>query len=369
MPEPQPHIVCYVSGHGFGHAVRTMEVLRALWRVQPDVEVHIRTPLPRWIFDFTLDGPFTLTDCRLDVGAVQADSLSVDVEATLRAYAQIDAERQKQLDAEVEAIGSLRPALLLADIPALAFDIATRLGIPGIGMANFSWDWIYADYVRDFPQYADLVASLSASYRRCDLLLRLPMHGELSAFPRICDIPLVARRARLASDEVRRRLSLGDGKRLVLLSFGGLGADLQTAPQAPASVTFLSTQAAAERFAPLPSMRMLTNDELSRAAVRYEDLVGACDAVITKPGYGIVAECIANGTSMVYTSRGRFAEYPLLVQGICEHLANAFISNDDLYGGHWNAALEEVLSQERRAPAVDCSGATAAAEQLLRHLG
>ena len=47
--------------------------------------------------------------------------------------------------------------------------------------------------------------------------------------------------------------------------------------------------------------------------LRYEDLVHAVDVVVTKPGYGIVAECLANGTAMLYTSRGRFREYDVMV--------------------------------------------------------
>ena len=101
-----------------------------------------------------------------------------------------------------------------------------------------------------------------------------------------------------------------------------------------------------------PGCRPLTHAEMTAAGVRYEDLVGACDAVMTKPGYGIVAECIANGTPMVYTARGRFAEYACLVAGIEAHLPNAFISNEDLRAGRWAAALEAVFAQPRRAAAV-----------------
>ena len=98
--------------------------------------------------------------------------------------------------------------------------------------------------------------------------------------------------------------------------------------------------------------------------MRYEDLVGACDAVMTKPGYGIVAECIANGTPLIYTSRGRFAEYACLVAGIQAHLTHAFISNDDLLAGRWAAALESVLEAPRRTPSVRIDGAEVAAAVL-----
>ena len=108
---------------------------------------------------------------------------------------------------------------------------------------------------------------------------------------------------------------------------------------------------------------------MSAAGLRYQDLVGASDAVMTKPGYGIVAECLTNGTPIIYTTRGRFAEYPCLVEGIQRYLPHAFISNDDLYAGRWQAALDAAFAQERRRPAVAVDGAQVAAETLLRFLG
>lgn len=361
-----PTLLCYISGHGFGHAVRVMEVLRALWARRPDVQVAIRTPTPQWFFD--LPGPFTHAFSQLDIGAVQGDSLSVDVEATLRVYAALAARRQELIAAEVAAIAALRPALVLSDIPALAFDIAEQSGVAGVGMTNFSWDWIYADYVRDLPGYADIVDDLRRSYGRARLLLRLPMHGDLSAFPRIRDIPLVARTATLARDAVRRRLGLPPTDRIVLLSFGGIGITVAAVPEPPRGVTFVATQSATPTVAPA-RCRLISNAEMLARAVRYEDLVGASDVVMTKPGYGIVSDCLANGTPMIYTSRGRFLEYECLVEGIKAHLPHVFISNADLRAGRWMPALDAVFSQARRQPQIDTSGAAVAAEVLLGMLG
>ena len=49
------------------------------------------------------------------------------------------------------------------------------------------------------------------------------------------------------------------------------------------------------------------------SGVCYEDLVASVDVVVTKPGFGIVTECLANDTAMLYTSRGRFVEYDVMV--------------------------------------------------------
>ena len=47
--------------------------------------------------------------------------------------------------------------------------------------------------------------------------------------------------------------------------------------------------------------KVLVNFEdrlIYEAGLRYEDLVQAVDVVFTKPGYGIISECIANDTAI-----------------------------------------------------------------------
>ena len=61
-------------------------------------------------------------------------------------------------------------------------------------------------------------------------------------------------------------------------------------------------------------MRLVATAEMEAAGLEYVDLVGAADVVVTKPGYGIVSDAIAAGTRMIYTDRGDFPEYPILVR-------------------------------------------------------
>jgi hypothetical protein len=108
-------------------------------------------------------------------------------------------------------------------------------------------------------------------------------------------------------------------------------------------------------------------DSLYERGFRYEDLVGAVDVVLTKPGYGIVSECIANNTAMLYTSRGRFAEYDVFVREMPRYLRCEFISQEDLQAGHWRAALDSVMAQPAR-PAVATNGADVAVARIMEHL-
>ncbi len=47
-------IVFYISGHGFGHASREIEIINAIRQRRPDLPIVVRTGAKRWIFDLTL---------------------------------------------------------------------------------------------------------------------------------------------------------------------------------------------------------------------------------------------------------------------------------------------------------------------------
>lgn len=352
------HIAAYITGHGFGHATRTAAVVGALAGQVPDLRITFISTVPEWLLRLSLSAPFSYRARALDTGVVQEDSIHLDTRATLAAYAAL-LERQHALVEEEAAL--LRGAgvdLVVSDIPPAAFLIARRAGVPGVGIGNFTWDWIYAGYVRGAPSYASALEAIRAAYAQADLFLRLPFHGPCDAFPVVRDIPMVARRARLPRDEVRRRLGLSEARPVVLLSFGGFeirGIDFDRVERLGA-YQFLTTQTLPR---PVRNVRMVAMDGL-----RYEDVVAQADAVITKPGYGIVSECLANRVPVLYTPRGDFAEYDRLVEGLQRYGVCGFIGNHDLLAGAWRAPLEAVLALPRVWPDLPADGAEVAAATL-----
>ncbi len=84
--------------------------------------------------------------------------------------------------------------------------------------------------------------------------------------------------------------------------------------------------------------------------MHYQDLVAAADVVVSKPGYGIVSECVANGTALLYTSRGRFAEYDVFVSEMSQYLRNRYMPPEALMAGRWAAAIDDLLAQQAVAP-------------------
>jgi UDP:flavonoid glycosyltransferase YjiC (YdhE family) len=357
-----PHVAFYITGHGFGHATRMAAVATALVRQAPGVRISLVSTAPEWLFRLNLPCEFRLRPRALDIGVIQLDSIRLDPAATLAAYARLLERQPAAIQEEAEILRRDRVDLVVADIPPAAFLVAQRAGLPAIGISNFSWDWIYADYVRVAPESLPILEQIRDAYGRADLFLRLPFHGDCDAFKAIRDIPMIARRGRRPREAVRHTLGLDGSRPVILLSFGGFeiqGIDFDRV-EALDEYCFLTTQ---------PTPRPLRNVRaVNLEGLQYEDLVAQADAVITKPGYGIVSDCLANRTPVLYTPRGEFAEYVVLVTALERFGVAACISNQNLLTGNWRDSLEGLLRLPRKWPDLPANGAEVAAGILRAHL-
>jgi len=368
-------LVWYISGHGFGHASREIEVINAVRDRRPDLPIVVRTGARRWIFDLTLRSPVEFQQTECDTGVAQIDSLRLDEEETVRLAAAFYGDFEAKVAAEREALRSIRPSLVIGDVPPLAFAAAHAAGIPSIAIANFTWDWIYDGYEPERFGAPGLVEQIRDACARADLFLRLPMWGGFEMAPPEAtrDLPLVARRSIRDPLETRKALGLPCDRKLVLLSFGGHGL----AGVSPSVfdcfgeefVAVLTGHLEMSGAARQSNRGVIEFDEqgLYDAGWRYEDLVAAVDVVATKPGYGIIAECAAHQTALLYTSRGHFIEYEVLVQEMPRYVRSQFIPQTALFAGEWRPYLDELLAQDRPEPA-DVTGAAIAADMILERL-
>lgn len=368
-------IVFYVSGHGYGHASRVIEIINAILARRPETRIGVRTAAPRWLFDLTVKGRVTFSHLETDTGIVQLDSLTLDEADSIRRAAAFHTDLVTRAATETRVLRELNAGLVVGDIPPLAFAVAHAAGLPSIAIGNFTWDWIYGDYprVRLAPS---LLPAIRGAYAKTTMALRLPMHGGFENIPNVRDIPFVARHATKSRDEVVKALKLPGDKPIVLVSFGGYGLPSLDGDQLAKfrKYTVVTTtnvplgrnrKDASERKG---SFISLPEEAVYDAGVRYEDLVAAAEAVVTKPGYGIVSECIANETAILYTSRGHFPEYDVIVKEMPQYVRAALIEQNDLFAGKWEPHLDKLLAQPKPKKKADTSGAQEAAETLLKTL-
>lgn len=348
----------YISGHGLGHASRTCQIINTLRQRHPQVAVDVVSDAAGWFFATGLDPGVRVRSAPTDVGVRQRDSLVMDEAATLVACKEL--LRQGESWGAVEAAGLLRDGitLVVADIPFLPFAAAARAGVPAVGVSNFSWDWIYAGLAEREPELAEIAAEVASFYSQAECLLQLPFAGPAAAFPRCESVPLVARQARHNPVETRKALGISPDMRVGLISFGGFGlSDFDFSALALLPQWLFLTEAGLAGAA--PNLR-----PLAAGSYWYPDLVACADVVITKPGYGIVAEAIAAGTAVLYTRRGDFREQQLLIDGLQRYTRAQEIDNTRLRSGDWGESLEALCQRAMPVEQLPTHGDVFVADRL-----
>lgn len=358
-------IAYYMTAHGYGHGVRSCDVLRALYRRRPSLSVTVSTGLPP---DFLLNrigtaGRPAFRERRLDVGMVQRDSIRVDLDATLARLERLVADRDALVEEETRFLRGSGARLVVADIPSIPIEAAKRCGIPAVAAGNFSWDWIYADFAARDARWQAAVDLFRRGYAQADLLLELPFAAPMEAFPRRERVGVLAQPGRNRREEIARETGADASERWVLLSFTTLewGADALAAVAATRGTAFFTVK-------PLGWPGVPNVHAVDRERFPFSDVVASVDAVVTKPGYGILSDCLANGKPLVYADRRDFAEYPVLVEALRRHFRAVHVPAAELYAGRLAAALDAVEGLPPPLEDLPLDGAETAAERILAFL-
>lgn len=352
-------IAFYITGHGYGHAVRAIEIIKAVLQSEKEATVHIRSSAPQWLFKELPPKRCFLHPIQLDVGAVQENSFSVDKKATLKAYAELIQKKSRLIDHEVAFLQQQELDLVISDITPFAFDAAEQAGLQAVGVANFSWDWIYNDWIGSFPEYESVIEDIRNSYAKAKALFRLPFHGDMSVFPKIVDVPLVGRKASSPKEVLRQRLGFSEEKTYVLLVFRD--ADVHNvawdAVERISSLCFVSLS---------PNVSGKNIVYIKEGTVPFPDLLGACDAAISKTGFSIVAECIINQVPILYVPRKDFIEDPILREGLQFYAVCEEMKLEELNAGDWEKQILQLLNKPHNSPEMDASGALTVAASIVK---
>jgi len=142
-----------------------------------------------------------------------------------------------------------------------------------------------------------------------------------------------------------------ENKTWVLLSFTSLNWDQETLAQVKALSDY-------EFFAvgPLGWPGSCVHS-IDRQRMNFSDVLASIDIVLSKPGFGLVSECIANRKSLVYVDRDHFIEYPILVRGIEKYLKNIHIPQANLYAGNLLPYLEAITKAPEPTETLKAGGA------------
>jgi len=328
-------LLYFVSGHGYGHAVRSSLVIAELYKL--GITCEIASNAPKSIFDCNLKGvEFGYRHLVSDYGVVQKDFATNDLSATLREWTRLLDSQKDWIEKQKKTASEVKPSAIVSDTSPLPLTLAGELSLPSILITTFTWDWILRAYEDDDVSFEMLADRVGELYREPDLVITTPFNYSLPGFKNLKRVGMIARKSLLSQKELRLKLQL-DELPTVLVSFGGFGTrnvkGMELERIDSHQFLFLNGE---------PETRSGNIISFCDRDVFHADLVRASDFVLTKPGYGIICESVLNQTPVIYTSRSKFAEYELLANEMKKYLPTKFINHKKLFSGE----LGDLLSQK-----------------------
>jgi|GEM_PF-5810621 len=261
--------------HGFGHLTRQIALGVALQKF--DVRSSFYCHHPTFVKQ-VLPNSITIQKTA-DIGIVQTHSLHIDIEATTQLLAQQNYDHQL-----LEWAKTLESYdLIISDIPPQIFAAAKLADIPVLGIGNFDWVWIYQQY-EALSYWARKYLSWQEGHDGIQLNPGPPLNLNIKA-----QYQWLARTAQPCTLPPNS----------IVVAFGGLGMqDIEKLPSIP-GITWV--------FAP-PAPQIIRQDFFYIRDQSFPDLVESASIVLSKAGYGILAETMRSGTPQIWMHRPMFPE-------------------------------------------------------------
>ncbi|MBF0609646.1 MAG: glycosyltransferase family 1 protein [Magnetococcales bacterium] len=353
---------CAISGHGYGHFAQLAPILRLLHQWRPDMEFQLAGGPPTAIMASRLGFPFLHDPRHRDVGLVQQGAIQVDLPATRHALASLHHSWSHWLQEEITAMAHWRPDLVLANIPYLSLMAADHLAIPTVAIASLTWDKVITAYFgQQNKDISPWLEQMTNAYGHTQLALLPEPALPNPPFSNCQFIPPITNPGTQKREQLRQELHISpqDNRPLVFVSFGGIPTEFPDihALAAEQQVLWLVN------FPHIPKEDNLYHlDQLDHWS--HSDITASVDAMVGKPGYGMVVEAVASGIPFLYLRRYTFPDEDVLCPWLHRHGRGLELDQATFWSGRWLPALQHLWSQPP-PPIPAMNGAQVAAEKII----
>ena len=330
--------------------------MEALHGLAPRVDFDIFTEVPQWFFADSLSCKFLYHPLQSDVGLVQKTPFASDLLQTLKLLDDFYPPKTDIVDSLSGMLKHRKSTLVICDISPLGIVAAKRAGIPCLLVENFTWDWIYEDYVAEHEGFLKHINYLKAVFSSADHRFQTqpvcnPCNADLTTSP-------VSRKHRTPSPAVRKELGLDAESKVVLVTAGGIPSQFPSLEKFSGDKgLFFLIPGAIEKMKIQGHVILLPH----RSGFFHPDLLNASDVVVGKAGYSTLAEVYWAGAPFGYVNRRGFRESGPLARFIERNMRGMAIPQEEFHEGSWVSKIAELFSMKRLPP-----GGVNGSEQIAR---
>lgn len=322
------NIVFYLSDHGFGHVVRNIPVIASLIT---RYDAHIYIVCGRSQLGFAKDVLVTMLDrkqyekiiCRenhTDIGLILHDgTLDVDVEQLTAACSRYLAELPDRSYEEAEWLKNNNIDAALCDMPVWSIKACNLAHVPMLYVGNFTWVELYREFLPDiisdtFESYYKMIRHALIFQFHTDEMRRIIENADVH------ETGLVSRPFHESDVE---KIKNGINIPVVFISIGMSAHFNNVIDVSDINAFFITTKGI-----PVVGNNVICID---RDTINTQDYIKAADYIISKAGWGTVAEAVLAGKPMALFKRDGVLEDRNTVKQLCDKGMAISITENDLY--------------------------------------
>lgn len=313
------HICFYISDHGFGHAMRCVPIMEELLTRGARITAVCGAKQIPVIHADLGDETISYRTEKMDVGLVlHPGTLLVDSKRLYEETYKYLSGREQRASKEAEWLIDNEVDIAVCDMPLWSIEACQLAGVPMQYLGNFTWTEMYREYLSD-----EIWETYGEEYKRIrHALLYSPHNTEMLEFlqnSEIKETSLVARR--FHPDQA---IAIKE-KHSCPLIFAALG--MSAGFTDPADVSKLPYEFITNQGVPLIGNNV---EHIPAGTPNTQDFILASDYVITKAGWGTIAECLLAGKPMALFERDTVLEDRTTIRVLEQQKLAVKISQADL---------------------------------------
>lgn len=315
----QLHICFYISDHGFGHAMRCVPIMQELLARGAKITAVCGERQIASIGDCIKSENLFCRSDKTDIGLVlQRGTLLVDNNRLYAATKEYLSQFKGRAEREAEWLIENRVDIAVCDMPLYSIDACRLAGVPMQYIGNFTWAELYREHLPDeiWQAYANEYKLIKHA------LLYNPHNAEMLEFLSDAEIKETSLVARKFHSDKAAAIKAKHKNPLVFVALGMSAEFIEPVDVSALPYDFITNQGISLVGKNVWQIPSGTEDT--------QDYILASDYVITKAGWGTIAECILAKKKMALFERDSVLEDRVTIQKLEEQKLAVKILQDDL---------------------------------------
>ncbi|MBT2661606.1 glycosyltransferase [Bacillus sp. ISL-45] len=293
-------IAYYISDYGYGHASRSIAIIRELLLRNSNIRIIVCHSFAiSFMKNSIRSSRVSFREVNTDIGYfLKSDSIYPYKKLLLEEYLKFTNELDCRLLVEEGFLKSNHVDLVLSDISPLPFQSARNLGIPSIGLSNFTWYTAYRGLIEESE-----LTPLKEAYSKMTYFFSLAGSNETWGFDSK-EYGFFSRKVDLSEiNSIRNQVDKSYEKKIVFLGLG-MKVDQATLDLLPIwdspDIEFVVSSN-------VPVIRENVQ-QIPLDYVETQNYIASSNLVITKAGWGMVGEALNNNVPLLILERPLMTE-------------------------------------------------------------